>query len=192
MLGVARIRHDLLRDARSPIEQGHSMTSFMGLLGGAPERERVACGIGVGLPCFCGRSGGLAEQGPGYRTGAGVLLVDDGRAVSERRVPAQRIVEAFDVAEAGHPGLGLRTEAAAGEQLAFEGREEALGHRVDAPMSVKWPRPGSGGGVRARRDGRRSRGRRIASDNERSRASSVLERSASRRRLGSVGGCACG
>lgn len=60
----------------------------------------------------------------------GLLLVYDGRAVSERRVPAQRVIEALDVAEAGHSRLGLRTEAAAGEQLALEGREEALGHGV--------------------------------------------------------------
>ena len=47
-----------------------------------------------------------------------------------RRVPAQWVEEALDVAEAGYAGLGLLAEAAAGEQLAFEGREEALSYGV--------------------------------------------------------------
>lgn len=43
---------------------------------------------------------------------------------SGRRVAAQRIGEALDITGAGHPGLRLRAEAAASEQLAFEGRKE--------------------------------------------------------------------
>ncbi len=53
-----------------------------------------------------------------------------GERFAERRVAAQRIVEALDVAEDSHPCLGLRAEATASQQLAFEGREEALGHGV--------------------------------------------------------------
>src|SRR6516164_8629547 len=40
------------------------------------------------------------------------------------------IVPPFDVAEDRHPGLGLRCEAAAGQQLAFQCGEEALAHGV--------------------------------------------------------------
>ena len=50
-------------------------------------------------------------------------------------MPAQRVIEALNVAEANHPGLGLRTEAAAGEQLALEGREEA----VDPTLMFLYP-----------------------------------------------------
>lgn len=43
---------------------------------------------------------------------------------------AQRLVEALDLAEAGHPSLRLRLEASAGGLLAFEGGKEAFGHGV--------------------------------------------------------------
>jgi hypothetical protein len=41
-------------------------------------------------------------------------------------VQAHRVVEAFYVAEAGHAGLGLGSEAATGEQFALERGEEAF------------------------------------------------------------------
>ncbi len=52
-------------------------------------------------------------------------------------MPLVRVVPALDEVEDGHPGLGLGREAAAVEQLAFEGGEEALTERVDAPIDVK-------------------------------------------------------
>ena len=41
-----------------------------------------------------------------------------------------RVVEALEVAEEGHAGLRPGVEAPAGEEFAFQGREEALGHGV--------------------------------------------------------------
>src|SRR5215471_18828987 len=43
---------------------------------------------------------------------------------------ARWIVPPFDVAEDRHPGLGLRCKPSLCEQLAFQGREEALAHGV--------------------------------------------------------------
>ena len=41
-----------------------------------------------------------------------------------------RVVEAFDELEDGHPRLAVRSEAAPIDQLAFEGGEETLAHRI--------------------------------------------------------------
>ena len=41
-----------------------------------------------------------------------------------------RVIPPFDVLEDRHAGLGLRRERALVDELAFEGGEEALGHRV--------------------------------------------------------------
>ena len=57
-------------------------------------------------------------------------LVVERRSVTERRVPAMRVVPALDPLEQRHPGFGLAPEAPAIEQLALERGEEALGHRV--------------------------------------------------------------
>ena len=54
----------------------------------------------------------------------------DGREVAERGVPTVRVVPALDEVEDRDAGLGLRAEAVAIEQLAFERGEEALAHRV--------------------------------------------------------------
>ena len=43
---------------------------------------------------------------------------------------AGRIVEAFDELEDGHPRLAVRSEATSIDQLAFEGGEETLAHRI--------------------------------------------------------------
>ncbi len=43
-------------------------------------------------------------------------------------MPAAGIVPSFDELEERHLGLGMRPEALAIEQLALEGREEALAH----------------------------------------------------------------
>ena len=45
-----------------------------------------------------------------------------------------RIVPALDVAEEHQSCVRVRREAMLRETLAFEGREEAFGHRVDAPI----------------------------------------------------------
>lgn len=44
-------------------------------------------------------------------------------AISDRRVAAQRDVEALDTAEPYHCGFGLRADAPTGDHLAFEGGE---------------------------------------------------------------------
>src|SRR6266403_146229 len=58
------------------------------------------------------------------------MFVGYGRAVAEGGMQPRRVVPAFDEAEAGHLRLGLRRKAATFQQLALEGREEALAHRV--------------------------------------------------------------
>lgn len=45
-------------------------------------------------------------------------------------MPSVRVVPAFDPGNDRHPGFGVRAEPSAGEQLAFEGGEEALGHGI--------------------------------------------------------------
>ncbi len=53
-----------------------------------------------------------------------------------------RIVEAFDVAEAGDLRFGLRREFPAREQLALQGGEKALAHRVVVGVTDRahrWP-----------------------------------------------------
>ncbi len=57
-------------------------------------------------------------------------LVVDGRSVTEPRVAAVRVVPSFDPLEDGHLRLGLGSEPSTVEQLALEGGEEALGHRI--------------------------------------------------------------
>ena len=64
-------------------------------------------------------------------------FVFDGRKIAQGRVAAGRIVEAFDELKDGYPRLAVRSEATSIAQLAFEGGEETLAHRIDAPMSVK-------------------------------------------------------
>ena len=43
---------------------------------------------------------------------------------------AGRIVEAFDELEDGDTGLAMRSETATIDELALEGREETLAHRI--------------------------------------------------------------
>ena len=57
-------------------------------------------------------------------------FVFDGGEITEGRVAAGRIVEAFDELEDGHPRLAVRSEATSIDQLAFEGGEETLAHRI--------------------------------------------------------------
>ena len=58
------------------------------------------------------------------------MFVGHGGAVAEGGMQPRRVVPAFDEAEAGNLRLGLRRKAAAFQQLAFKGREEAFAHRV--------------------------------------------------------------
>lgn len=57
-------------------------------------------------------------------------FVADRGVVVERGVPAMRVVEAFNVLEDGHPGLGARAKRAPVEEFALEAGEEALTERV--------------------------------------------------------------
>ena len=57
-------------------------------------------------------------------------FVFDGGGITEGRVAAGRIVEAFDELEDGDAGLAMRSEAATIDELALEGREETLAHRI--------------------------------------------------------------
>src|SRR5271167_2445373 len=57
-------------------------------------------------------------------------FVVDRREIVEGGVTPMRVVPALDELEHRHPRVDLGLEAAARQQLAFQGREEALAHRV--------------------------------------------------------------
>src|ERR1700722_1138723 len=57
-------------------------------------------------------------------------FVFDGGKIPKGRVATGRVVEAFDELKDGHPRLAVRSEAAPIDQLAFEGGEETLAHRI--------------------------------------------------------------
>src|ERR1700722_4414287 len=57
-------------------------------------------------------------------------FVFDGGKIAQRRVATGRVVEAFDELKDGHPRLAVRSEATPIDQLAFEGGEETLAHRI--------------------------------------------------------------
>ena len=57
-------------------------------------------------------------------------FVFDWGEITESRVAAGRIVEAFDELEDGGAGLAMRSEAATIDELTLEGREETLAHRI--------------------------------------------------------------
>src|ERR1700709_1061675 len=62
--------------------------------------------------------------------------------LSDGGVQPHWIVEAFDVAEAGDLGFGLRREFPAREQFALERREEALTHGIVVSVADRphrWP-----------------------------------------------------
>ena len=56
-----------------------------------------------------------------------------------------RVVEAFDELKDGHPRLAVRSETAPIDQLAFEGGEETLAHRIVvgvADRACRWTNAG--------------------------------------------------
>jgi hypothetical protein len=60
-------------------------------------------------------------------------------------VPTLRVVEALEELKDGHPGLGLRAEPTAVQELALECREEALAQSV--VVSVTDPHRGTDSGL---------------------------------------------
>ena len=72
-------------------------------------------------------------------------FVFDGRKIAQGRVAACGIVEAFDELKDGHPRLAVRSEATPIDQLAFEGGEETLAHRIVvgvADRACRWTNAG--------------------------------------------------
>ena len=72
-------------------------------------------------------------------------FVFDGREIAQGRVAARWIVEAFDELKDGHARLGVGSEAMSVDQLAFEGGEETLAHRIVvgvADGAGGWTNPG--------------------------------------------------
>ena len=57
-------------------------------------------------------------------------LVGGGGEIPQRGMPAVGVGEPLDIVEQREPGGAPRREAVTSEQLAFEGREEALGRRI--------------------------------------------------------------
>ena len=57
-------------------------------------------------------------------------FVIDWREIVERRMAAMRVVPTLDEIEHCHAGLELVFETLPVEQLAFEGSEKALAHRI--------------------------------------------------------------
>ncbi len=62
-----------------------------------------------------------------------------GAEISVGGVPASPVVEALDEVEQCGAGLVVGGEAGSVEEFTFEGGEERLGDRVDAPIDVKRP-----------------------------------------------------
>ena len=72
-------------------------------------------------------------------------FVFDGRKIPKGRMATARVVEAFDELKDGHPRLAVRSEAAPIDQLAFEGGEETLAHRIVvgvADRACRWTNAG--------------------------------------------------
>src|SRR5271155_2015584 len=72
-------------------------------------------------------------------------FVFDGRQIPEGRMATGRVVEAFDELKDGHPRLAARSETAPIDQLAFEGGEETLAHRIVvgvADRACRWTNAG--------------------------------------------------
>ena len=61
-------------------------------------------------------------------------FVVDGADVADVRVPAARVVPSLDPFEDGQGELATGLPAVLVKQLALQGREEAFGHGVDAPI----------------------------------------------------------
>jgi hypothetical protein len=86
------------------------------------------------------------------------------REISERRVPAPRIVEAFDEGEHGQARLGLRLKAAALQQFAFERGERVASVALRPALWRTNSEIGNGGQTRRpqNRPPRRSQNLKIA------------------------------
>jgi hypothetical protein len=72
-------------------------------------------------------------------------FVFDGRKIAQGGVATCGIVEAFDELKDGHPRLAVRSEATSIDQLAFEGGEETLAHRIVvgvADRACRWTNAG--------------------------------------------------
>ena len=72
-------------------------------------------------------------------------FVFHGGKIPKGRVATGRVVEAFDELKDGHPRLAVRSEAARIDQLAFEGGEETLAHRIVvgvADRACRWTNAG--------------------------------------------------
>ena len=72
-------------------------------------------------------------------------FVFDGRKIAQGRMAAGRVVEAFDEVKDGDPRRAVRSETAPIDQLAFEGGEETLAHRIVvgvADRACRWTNGG--------------------------------------------------
>ena len=72
-------------------------------------------------------------------------FVFDGGEITEGRMAAGRVVEAFDELKDGDPRLAVRSEAASIDQLAFESGEETFAHRIVvgvADRACRWTNAG--------------------------------------------------
>src|ERR1700722_6465586 len=71
-------------------------------------------------------------------------FVFDGGKIPKGRVATGRVVEAFEELKGGPPRLAVRSEAAPIDQLAFEGGEETLAHRIVgvADRACRWTNAG--------------------------------------------------
>ena len=69
-------------------------------------------------------------------------FVFDGRKIAWGRMATGRVVEAFDEVKDSHAGLAVRSEATPIDQLAFEGGEETLAHRIVVGVADRWTNAG--------------------------------------------------
>ena len=72
-------------------------------------------------------------------------FVFDGREIAQGRVAARGIVETFDELKDSRPRLAVRSETTPIDELAFEGDEETLAHRIVvgvADRACRWTNAG--------------------------------------------------
>ena len=131
-------RHDLCRGAHSAPPRH----------GWAPSERRPAGrdrGGVLELPRFRGRVPAFGSRHP-----RGVLdLIAQRRLVVQSRVPPVRVAPPLEEVEDRDPRLSRGREAPAVEELAFEGREEALRHRVVVGVAHRPHRGADPGGLTA-------------------------------------------
>ena len=114
------------------------MIAFTAAWGSGPLKKIWSC-PGLEVKCFRDGHGtataGDTETAPAWSIDDPKATVQSpvprgGRSVIERGMTASRVVPTFDEVESRDAGIGLGPETVTIQQLALEGGEETLAHRV--------------------------------------------------------------